>query len=312
MFDLEDSAPAAGAGRADGGPRRGPDGRGDRRQAAPPVRPARSPGEAAAAENFPVASRLLRREARGPVLAFYAFARAADDVADDPDMPPADKLAGLDLLEAGLDGAPSGAPEGLRLRAALQGARGAQASEQARRVLSAFRQDARGADYPDWAALRDYCARSADPVGRFLLVLHGEDAAATGPSDALCTALQVLNHCQDLREDRDLRGRVYMPRTWLARAGATAADLSAPALTQATRRVLDRALDECDGLLLEARALPGAIGDRGLRGQAAATLWLAERLVRLLRRGDPLAGRVGLGRIDFALAGGAGLWAAAT
>jgi phytoene/squalene synthetase len=249
---------------------------------------------------------------REPVLALYAFARAADDVADDPNMPGVLKHAALRRLESGLDGASDGAAEGVALRAALEGTpRPACALAEARKLLAAFRQDVDGAAYPDWSALRAYCAHSADPVGRFLLAVHGEEVEAVPPSDALCTALQVLNHCQDLREDRDVRGRVYLPASWLAEAGSGEEALSEESLSAEAREALDRALAECDGLLLEARSLPAAIRDRGLRAQAAATVWLGERLALRLCRGDPLARRVSLSRLDFARAAAIGLMAAA-
>ena len=260
------------------------------------------PLEAARRENFPVASRLIRRDLRPAVLAFYRFARAADDVADDPALPAAEKLARLDAFEAALRGGP-GVAHGAALRDALAPLdRGGAALEQAARLLEAFRQDARGAGCPDWATLRDYCARSADPVGRFLLLIHDEDEAASGPSDALCTALQVLNHLQDLRADCTELGRVYLPADWLAAAGAAPGDLAAPSLSPSARRAVDRALDECDGLLSFAAPLPGRIRSPGLRAQAAATLFLARRLSARLRRDDPLHTRVRAPRQAFAMA----------
>ncbi len=258
----------------------------------PPARTHRS-------ENFPVAGRLLWGAERGRVLAFYAFARAADDVADDPGRSPERKLARLEAFEAALDGR-DGAPEGAALRAALGS--GAPGIGHARTLLGAFRQDARGARYETWADLRAYCAMSADPVGRFLLSLRGEGPGAEAPSDALCTALQVLNHLQDLRADRDRLGRVYLPAAWLAAAGAAPRDLSARALSPGARAAVDRALDACDALLDEAAALPGRIAHRGLRVQAAATHALARGLSARLRAGDPLAARVAPGRADVAAA----------
>ena len=265
---------------------------------------------AASGENFPVASHLIRRDLRPAVLAFYRFARAADDVADDPGLTPFAKAGRLKAFEAGLTGM-TGEPHALALRRTLEGhprQDGLLASAGA--LLGAFRQDAAGADYPDWAALRAYCAMSADPVGRFLLDLHREDEAAHAPSDALCTALQVLNHLQDLRADRDRLGRVYLPAEWIAAGGARPEDLSAPTLSPAARAAVDRTLDACDVLLGEAAALPGRIASPGLRAQAAATVFLAGRLSARLRRDDPLAGRVRPSGVDFVRAGLLGAWRA--
>lgn len=258
------------------------------------------PGRTRKSENFPVASRLLWRRERAKVLAFYAFARAADDVADDPRLTAGEKLFRLRGFEEGLEG-PGGAPEAAGLRAAL-GADAASLSH-ARDLLGAFRQDAAGAEYAAWDDLLEYCAMSANPVGRFLLDLHGEDARAAAPSDALCTALQVLNHLQDLRQDRDRLGRVYLPADWLREAGVTPDALSAPGLSGGGRRVVDRALDACDRLLAAAAPLPDAIAAPGLRAQAAATHHLARRLSHRLRRQDPLAGRVSVGRTEIVWAG---------
>ena len=268
------------------------------------------PLASASGENFPVASRLIRRDLRPAVLAFYRYARAADDVADDPASSKADKLARLAAFEAGLERA-GGQHHAIVLRRAVAAhPRGRALLRCALELLGAFRQDARGADYADWAALRAYCALSADPVGRFLLHLHEEGDETHEASDALCTALQVLNHLQDLRSDRDALGRVYLPAAWLAEAGARPADLSAPALSPAARAAVDRTLDACDDLLRDGAALPGLIRSRGLRAQAGATLFLAGRLSARLRRGDPLAGRIRPMAPDFALAGMLGAWRA--
>ena len=265
--------------------------------------PGPSPRKRAADENFPVGSRLLRADLRPHVARFYAFARAADDVADDPGLSPDEKLRRLDAFEAGLDGRP-GPAEAHRLRATLRevGLRDAHARD----LLTAFRRDAVETRCADWAALADYCAHSAHPVGRFMLDLHGEDARAHGPSDALCAALQVLNHLQDLGPDRRRLDRVYLPLDWMSEAGATVEDLDAPRSSPALRAVTLRALDACDGLLAEAAALSGRVVSPRLAGECAAILILARRLSARLRRSDPLVTRVALGKADFAAAAMAG------
>ncbi len=250
-------------------------------------------------ENFPVGSVLIAPRHRSAVLAFYRFARAADDVADDPAMPTPAKLSRLDRFAAGLDGDPSGAPEALAL--------GGAARTEGRALLGAFRQDARGAEYETWDDLAAYCAMSAVPVGRFLLALHSGPADATGYADALCTALQVLNHLQDLGPDHVGLGRCYMPGDWRRAAGAALTDLGAPALTPAWRSVADRALDRCDALLAAAAPLPAALADRRLAGESRATLHLARGLAAALRRGDPLARRIRPSRSAFFGAGLRGL-----
>ena len=258
-------------------------------------------------ENFPVASRLIRRDLRPAVMDFYRFARAADNVADAPRLSPEEKLARLAGFKAGLAGAADGATQARALHDRLQARGQAPLLEHGHALLSAFRQDARGASYRDWADLEDYCARSANPVGRFLLDFHGEGAAAEAASDALCTALQVLNHLQDIRADRERLGRIYLPADWLDQTGARPEDLSASALTPALRATIDRALDHSDALLRTAAALPDLVRAPRLAGEARAILQMGRRLSQRLRRGDPLSARVAPSRADFLLAGCLGL-----
>ena len=237
-------------------------------------------------ENFPVASRLIPPALRPKVLAFYRFARAADDIADAPDISPEEKLARLDAMAL--------------LMEEPQGPLAEVGTAEARALLSAFRQDAVQSRYADWAALEDYCARSAEPVGRLLLRLHGEEEpAARLASDALCTALQLLNHWQDLVPDRTTMDRIYLPTPWMALAGGEDAFFQ-PA-NPARRAVLDAALDQVEALLERAAPLPRLLRSR-LRFQAAVTLALGWRLLARLRAADPVLGRVALSKADFAAA----------
>lgn len=256
-------------------------------------------------ENFPVASLLIRRDLRADVLCFYAFARAADDIADDPGLGPAEKLARLARCDAGLDGASDGAPEALALHAALS-PKPSCLLDHARALLTAFRQDSRGHVHATDDDLLDYCRHSAVPVGRFLLDLHGEDASSHGPSDALCTALQILNHLQDISADKVRLERVYLPSDRLTSEGVGAQDLVASRSSAGLRRVIDGLLDLCDRLLAQAAPLPDRIAARGLAGEAATILWLAQDLSCRLRRQDPLAGRVEPTPLCFVRAGLAG------
>ncbi len=175
-------------------------------------------------------------------------------------------------------------------------------------LLDAFRQDAVRTRYADWADLIAYCDRSAAPVGRYLLDLHGEDAALYPASDALCNALQILNHLQDCGEDYRALDRVYIPAGWLQAEGLGMEALAAAAAAPGLRRVLDRMLDGVAGLLASAAPLPDAMRSRRLAMEAAAILAIARRLAALLRRRDPLAGRVRLGRAAYAACMAAGIW----
>lgn len=277
----------------------------------PPARavvtsPAPSRLRGADRENFPVASRLLPAPLRPSVRAFYEVVRAADDVADDPHLAAPEKHARLDAIEAGLRGGP-GPGHTADLRAALAAAGQPGLERHAIAMLAAFRADVAATPCADWAALRGYCRASADPVGRFLLDLHGEAEADRAASDALCTALQLLNHLQDLGEDRRDLGRIYLPADWIADAGASPADLDRDRLTPALRRALDRALDEADALLAHAARLPATIRSRRLRAEVSVILALARGLSRRLRHADPLKARVAPARPDHARAALAGL-----
>jgi farnesyl-diphosphate farnesyltransferase len=251
-------------------------------------------------ENFPVGSLLIRRALRPHVHAFYAFARQADDVADSATLAADEKIARLDRMEAVLLGrAPdAGAPSAARLRGSL--AETGVTARHSQDLLAAFRQDATKRRYASWTELLDYCRLSAMPVGRHVLDLHGEAPATYAPSDPLCAALQVVNHLQDLALDLAHLDRCYVPLDLLDAAGARVEDLAGPALTSALRRVVDAVLDETDTLNRAGAALPGVVRDRRLRTECAVISGLARRLAARLRREDPLAGRVKLGRGDVA------------
>ena len=250
-------------------------------------------------ENFPVGSWLLPARLRGHIGLYYAFARAADDIADDHGRDPNRKIAELDAMEAALTGgATPDAPtpneqKALRLRDSMAEtnvptAHGAE-------ILRAFRQDAVKSRYQNWSEVMDYCRYSAAPVGRYLLDLHGESRVAWPASDALCASLQMLNHIQDCQVDYRRLDRVYLPLDWLARAGGTVEDLDQPFATPAVRTVIGRCLDECDALNRAAGALPGLIHDRRMRMEAAVIVAIAHRLARRLRGSDPVASRIELG-----------------
>jgi hydroxysqualene synthase len=252
-------------------------------------------------ENFPVGSWLIRRSLRPHVHAFYRFAREADDIADNPDLAAAEKVRRLDRMGAVLDGAPSeDSPSAASMRLSL--AETGTTAQHCHDILRAFRLDATKLRYRDWDDLMEYCRYSAAPVGRQLLDLHGESRATWEPSDALCNALQVLNHLQDCGADYRALDRVYLPEPYLAAAGARVEDLAAPAASPGLRRVIDRLLDATEVLIETARRLPPLVQSAGLRRECAVIVGLAQRLTRRLRHGDPLAMRVKLTRGDFAAA----------
>ena len=252
-------------------------------------------GKSTASENFPVGSFLLPARLRPHVAAFYGFARAIDDIADNPQLAPADKIARLEGFAAALtgEGAAPGYEKAERLRESLA-ATGVTA-QHGLDLIAAFKLDAVKPRYADWRDLIEgYCMLSAAPVGRYLLDLHGEDRTGYRASDALCNALQVLNHLQDCQDDYRQLNRVYLPQDWLAAAAGL-------------RRVIDQCLDGTDALIVIARTLPGQLKSRRLAMESAVIVAIAEELSRILRRRDPLAGRVKLSRLQFLACGAAGV-----
>lgn len=241
-------------------------------------------------ENFPVASRLVRAELRPAILAFYRFARAADDVADHPSAAPATKLEQLAAMEAGLRGEAGASPEGEALSTILR-SRGL-TDQHARDLVTAFRRDVVQQRYADWAELMDYCRYSAVPVGRFVLDLHGESRGLWPLNDALCAALQVINHLQDCGKDYHALGRVYLPLDALAAAGTGVEALGAAEASPALRGVISGLAAQCTVLLRQSRPFAGRIADRRLALEVGVIQTLAESLTGRLLRLDPLSRRV--------------------
>jgi squalene synthase HpnC len=251
-------------------------------------------------ENFPVGSWLLPSHLRPHVAVFYAFARAIDDIADSPDLTAEEKIERLDGFERALLGEGSvakGYEKALAMRQTLETT--GIPSSHCLDLLSAFRQDAVKLRYRTWEELVDYCRRSAAPVGRFLLDLHGGSRHGYGPADALCNALQVLNHLQDCQADYLALDRVYLPLDWLEEAGAGIDELNATRTSTELRSVLDRAIGGVEALLREAERLPHGLRSRRLAMESKGILAIAWTLADRLRRGDPLARRIELSKAEY-------------
>jgi hydroxysqualene synthase len=251
-------------------------------------------------ENFPVGSALIAPRFRDAIHRYYAFARNADDIADSAVLSPQDKIDRLDIMEAVLLGQRDvGSPSAVALRSSL--AQTGVAARHATDLLIAFRQDAVKTRYATIDELYNYCCYSANPVGRYVLNVHGESDATHAPSDALCTSLQILNHLQDCAKDLEQLDRCYLPQALLDHFGASVDDLRSPAETPALRRVFTTLLDRIDRLNRDAAALPENCRNTRLRLETAVIHGLAKRLVRRLARHDPLANRVKLRKSDAVL-----------
>jgi squalene synthase HpnC len=241
-------------------------------------------------ENFPVASFVIAPRHRRPILAFYRFARTADDVADHPTAAPAKRFALLEAMRATLAGEDDANPEALELRQAL--AERGLSPQHGFDLLEAFRRDVTKLRYADWDELMDYCRYSAIPVGRQVLDIHGESHALWPANDALCTALQVINHLQDCGKDRRDLDRVYIPTGDLERAGIGVEALDAPRASPALRRVIVDLARKTQDLLDRSRPFAAGIKDGRLAYEVAFIQRLAEDLTRRLIACDPLSERV--------------------
>ena len=243
-------------------------------------------------ENFPVASALIAPRYRPPILAFYNFVRTADDIADHATLLPQEKLALLDRLDAGLTGKDDGDAVAVKLRAVL--AERKLTPKHAQDLLAAFRLDVTKLRYRDWDDLIGYCTLSAMPVGRFVLDVHGESRDTWPANDALCAALQIINHVQDCKEDYRNLDRVYIPQDALAASGTTVEALDAPQASPSLLICLHRLAGHTERLLCESDDFPVQINDWRLGLEVSVINTLAHRLTRMLMTRDPLCDRVHL------------------
>ena len=254
--------------------------------------PEAEPSKTDKGENFPVASRLIAPRHRAIVLAFYRFARAADDIADSPIIAADDKIARLDLFEDTLLGRSDKVASALPLRAAL--AETGVTPRHALDLLVAFRMDATKLRYADFDELMHYCRYSAAPVGRFVLAVHGEAETTWPANDALCAALQIINHLQDCGKDYREIDRVYLPQDVLSRHGVGVEALGAPRASAALRAVLHEVATRNAALVAQGAALSPQVRDWRLCLETAIIAALARRLNGWLLARDPLAARVHL------------------
>ena len=261
-------------------------------------------GKGSGDENFPVASWLIQPRHRAPILAFYEFVRVADDVADHPRLPPGEKLAHLDRLEASLTGNSDSEAVGATLRTVLRERN--LSPQHALDLLKAFRRDVTKLRYANWQELIDYCSYSAMPVGRFVLDVHGEGRFVWPANDALCAALQIINHLQDCQKDYRQLDRVYIPLDALEAARSNVTALDADRASPELRQCLHGLAERTGALLDDGGELHRLVNDRRLAMEIAAIETLARRLVEMLKHRDPLSETVHLGKLSMAGAAATG------
>lgn len=215
-------------------------------------------------ENFPVASLLLPRSLRRHVVAIYRFARHADDIADEGDAKADERLTRLEalrndvaLIERGLT------PDSEPCRSLAQTVRECRLPTlPLRHLLDAFSQDVIKTRYDDYAAVLDYCRRSANPVGHLILALYGESGGDNlRQSDAICTSLQLINFWQDVALDWD-KGRIYLPLDEMQRFGVSEADLAGKICNPRFRDLMAFQCERARMLMNSGRMLPRRLPGR--------------------------------------------------
>ncbi|MDX8381503.1 MAG: squalene synthase HpnC [Ghiorsea sp.] len=252
-------------------------------------------------ENFPTASLLLKKELRPSVAVIYAFARAADDFADEGDFSVEQRLQKLDDWEHQLDLCLEHKSDNLVFVALADVMQSHDLPVQLfRDLLTAFRMDVNFRGFKSLAELLFYCQHSANPVGRLMLTLHHiHDERALQASDAICSALQLTNFWQDFKEDLP-NGRCYLADEWLMLAGVNRDDVLSGGLSSAALRpAINKAITETQRLFEQGFAILPYLPWR-LRIQIAATLAGGTSILRATAKlEDPLFQRPSLSKLDW-------------
>lgn len=254
-------------------------------------------------ENFPVASILIPKKIRPHIMAYYNFARYADDVADNPILSPKEKISILDELEDVLLGKKNPTEktkcaEKLKKSLDMTKINPTRATD----LLIAFRMDAKEKSYNSWIDLMEYCKYSAAPVGRYILDLHHESTATYWPSDMLCSALQIINHLQDSKNDWQNLKRAYIPELYFKNQSITYDELTKNHITEKLKPIINLMLEQTEGLLIEASTLPLVTFNRRLRMEIVVIHTLAQKLLSRLKKQDILASHVDLHKTDWIMA----------
>ena len=251
-------------------------------------------------ENFPVASWLCPRQLRNPVAAIYAFARTADDIADEGDALPAQRIEQLEQMSRQLEAAGGKNtprdPVYIALFDTIQ--RHQLPLHLFQDLLSAFRQDVEKPRYDNLGELLDYCSRSANPIGRLLLYLNAVACDKNlEMSDTLCTALQLINFLQDIHSDHLDRGRIYLPRDEMKRFGVSEENIRNSSNSPAMRRLIEFQIQRCRQLLDAGSPLVNALHGR-FAVELRAIILGARRVLGKLEHQQDMFRRPRLGRRD--------------
>ena len=248
-------------------------------------------------ENFPVGSRLLSRKIRPQILTFYKFARAADDIADSPNLTPDEKIKRLNLFEKAITTSKVKFSKAEDLKKIC--IKNKIKINYGVNLLKAFKQDAVKKRYKNWSELINYCKYSAVPVGRFVIDLHNEKKISYKFSDPLCTALQILNHVQDCKEDYNKINRVYLPSSFLEKYNVKLSQLKKNYTEKNLRLAINEVLFHTEKLIKQAEKFKNIMTNRRLSKETIFILEIAKNLLKLLKKKDPLKNKVVLNKFDY-------------
>ena len=248
-------------------------------------------------ENFPVGSWLLSKKHRPQILIFYKFARAADDIADSPNLTSKEKIKRLDLFRKAIETNKIKISKTENLKKICT--KNKIKINHALNLLKAFKQDAVKKRYKNWSELINYCRYSAVPVGRFMIDLHKEKKKSYKYSDPLCIALQILNHIQDCKKDYNEIDRVYLPSTLLKKYNVKLVQLKSNYTEKNLRLAINEVLYSTEKLIEQAEKFKKIMGHNKLAKETAFILEIAKKLLKLLKKKDPLKNKVVLNKLDY-------------
>ena len=233
-------------------------------------------------ENFPVGSWLLSKNLRPQILIFYKFARAADDIADSPNLTSKEKIKRLNLFKKAIENNKIKIQKAENLKKiCLQNKI---KINYALNLLKAFKQDAVKKRYKNWSELINYCKYSAVPVGRFIIDLHKEKKVSYKCSDPLCTALQILNHVQDCKDDYNKINRVYLPSTFLKKYNVKLQQLKKSYTEKNLRLAINEVLTHTEKLIKQADKYKKIMRNNKLSKETTFILEIAKSLLKIIKK----------------------------
>lgn len=252
-------------------------------------------------ENFPVGMMIFGKDKRQIVSDYYKFARYADDIADNPDIKPQNKVNKLyqleDIFLKNKDYKGQKLKFAVKLREEFN--KFQLSTSLATDLLIAFRKDSMGFEYQTWGQLVDYCKYSAAPVGRFMLAIHNENPSTYLPAASLCVALQIVNHIQDIKYDTQVLKRVYLPAEMMKRYNVTPDDLLKDKSSLGLKKLIEKIMNLTKGLIKEGSILPSIIRSKNLRTEVCIILSLTNIMIKKILKGDVLAKNIRLSKWDW-------------